>query len=84
MDENQKSRIVIDFAGVGSVVCNISFENIVPEQVMLVASILEVQGKNVYMQQRNAIAAQESQKKLFVPTPGIPANDVRKIVLGKK
>jgi hypothetical protein len=59
VDPAHGNWIFIEFAGPGSAIINgIEFsQNIVPTQLMLVADVLDLEGKNAFIDQRNKIAS---------------------------
>jgi len=74
MDENQeqpKSYILAIFSEVGSAMVDIQFMNVTPGQMLAVASMLEVKGKNAFVQQENRRMEEEQKKSLAVPSPSI-------------
>ena len=75
MDDNQskpkESKITIIFAGIGSAIMEIKFENISPTQAASAAWLLEKQAENAFFQQEMARQQSEQIKKIAVPGQGV-------------
>lgn len=72
-DENieQKSFVLITFAGVNSVDMQINLMNVSPAQVLAAASMLEVKGKNAFIYQENERMQREAEMQIARPTDKI-------------
>lgn len=72
-DENieQKSFVLITFAGVHSVDMQINLMNVSPAQVLAAASMLEVKGKNAFIYQENERMQREAEMQIARPTDKI-------------
>jgi hypothetical protein len=61
-EEKERSFIHVEFEDVHSAIFNVQFENIVPGQMLAIASYLEFEGKNQLSIQRAAQMQAEMQR----------------------
>ncbi len=67
MEEEQKSRIVIEFPEAGSVIFSIHLENIIPMQMVAVGEYLKHKGIIALEIQEQQLAQMQAKNKLAIP-----------------
>ena len=70
-NEKERNFIHIEFEDIHSAIFNIQFENVVPGQMLAIASYLEFEGKNQLALQKQQQMQAEMQQKIVVPSPQV-------------
>lgn len=69
--EQSSSYIIVRFKEPGSVLFDFVVNNVTPAQILAVASILELKGKNEYLRSEAIENERRAQMQLAVPSPKI-------------
>lgn len=77
MTDEIKSRLLVEFSGVGSATFDVKFENVTPTQLLAIAGYLELKAKNEIIILENKKHEYDEMNKLSMP-------EKPEIVIGKK
>jgi hypothetical protein len=71
-DENQKSRIIIEFDNINSSIPRLLIENVNASQLFAAAKIIELYGENTFIQDQQRRAQEQAMKQIAVPKGVMP------------